>query len=117
MGRSVEVAKEGDLAEGSLKQVSAEGHTLLLAMAGGRFYAAEGQCPHMGASLASGRLEGTVVTCPRHGSQFDLADGRMVRWAQLPGVASAISKAIRKPRGLKTYPVKVEAGKVLVEIP
>ena len=36
--------------------------------------------------------------------------------AQLPGVVSAIGKAIKRPRGLKTYPVKTEAGKVLVEI-
>lgn len=117
MGRSVEVAGEDDLAEGKMKQVTVEGRDLLLARVGGRYYAAEGLCPHMGGSLASGRLEGTVVTCPRHGSQFDLADGRVVRWAQLPGVASTISKVIKKPRGLKTYPVKAEAGKVVVEIP
>ena len=27
-----------------------------------------------------GKLDGTIVTCPRHYSQFDLADGRVVRW-------------------------------------
>jgi len=31
-------------------------------------------------------------------------------------VVSAIGKAFKRPRGLKAFPVKVEAGKVLVEI-
>ena len=116
MGRFVEAAKEGDVADGGMRGVTVDGQNVLLAKVGGRYYAVEGSCPHMGGSLASGKLEGTVVTCPRHGSQFDLSDGHMVRWAQLPGVVSAIGKAFKKPRGLKTYPVKVEAGKVLVEI-
>ncbi len=116
MAKFVEVAKEGDVADGGMKEVTAEGQKILLARVGGRYYAVEGSCPHMGGSLASGKLEGTVVTCPRHGSQFDLTDGHMVRWAQLPGVVSAIGKAFKKPRGLKTFPVKTEAGKVLVEI-
>lgn len=32
-------------------------------------------CPHAGATLSTGELEGTVITCPRHGSQFDVRDG------------------------------------------
>ena len=116
MGKLVEVAGEGDIAEGAMKEVTAEGQKILVAKVGGRYYAADGGCPHMGASLASGKLEGAVVTCPRHGSQYDLTDGHMVRWAQLPGVVSAIGKVMKKPRGVKTYPVKTEGGKVLVEI-
>jgi 3-phenylpropionate/trans-cinnamate dioxygenase ferredoxin subunit len=116
MAKFIEVAKEGDVADGGMKEVTAESQKILLARVVGRYYAVEGSCPHMGGSLASGKLEGTVVTCPRHGSQFDLTDGHMVRWAQLPGVVSAIGKAFKRPRGLKSFPVKVEAGKVLVEI-
>jgi len=116
MARFIEVAKEGDVADGGMREVTAEGQKVLLAKVGGRYYAVEGSCPHMGGILASGKLEGAFVTCPRHGSQFDLSDGHLVRWAQLPGVVSAIGKAIKRPRGLKTYPVKAEAGKVLVEI-
>ena len=105
MPKFIEAAKEGDIAEGSMKEVATEDQKILLAKVGGRYYAVEGVCPHMGGNLVSGKLEGTVVTCPRHGSQFDLSDGHMVRWAQLPGLVSAIGKALKKPRGLKTYPV------------
>jgi 3-phenylpropionate/trans-cinnamate dioxygenase ferredoxin subunit len=116
MPKYMEVAKEGDVADGGMREVTAEGQKVLLAKVGGRYYAVQASCPHMGGSLASGKLEGTVVTCPRHGSQFNLSDGHMVRWAQLPGVVSAIGKAIKRPRGLEAFPVRVEAGKILVEI-
>lgn len=36
-------------------------------------------CPHAGATLSTGELDGTVLTCPRHGSQFDVRDGARVR--------------------------------------
>lgn len=70
----------------------------------------------MGARLSEGVLDGTVVTCPMHGSRFDLADGKVVEWAKLPPIVSKISKLIRKPRGLRTYAVRVENNRIFVEI-
>ncbi len=49
-----------------------ERDSALLARVGDKYYAADNRCPHMGGKLSPGKLEGTVVTCPRHGSQFDL---------------------------------------------
>lgn len=46
---------------------------------GGRLYAVADACPHAGASLCEGELEGDVITCPRHGSQFRVTDGARVR--------------------------------------
>jgi nitrite reductase/ring-hydroxylating ferredoxin subunit len=37
------------------------------------------RCPHAGSPLSSGELEGRVVTCPRHGSQFDVQTGQRLR--------------------------------------
>ena len=37
------------------------------------------RCPHAGSPLASGALEGQIVTCPRHGSQFDVQTGERLR--------------------------------------
>jgi len=36
-------------------------------------------CPHAGASLADGELDGKIVTCPRHGSQFNVCSGSRLR--------------------------------------
>jgi nitrite reductase/ring-hydroxylating ferredoxin subunit len=46
---------------------------------GSRFHACADRCPHAGATLSEGELEHGVVTCPRHGSQFDVATGQRVR--------------------------------------
>ncbi|MBM3155868.1 MAG: non-heme iron oxygenase ferredoxin subunit [Chloroflexi bacterium] len=116
MGKFVAAAKSADLPDGKMKEVSLEGQHILLARVGGKLYAAENICPHMGAKLSEGKLEGTVVTCPRHGSQFDLSDGRAIRWTNFPGPVSALAKVSKKPRSLKTYQVKVEGDRIQIEV-
>jgi len=48
------------------------------------WFALEDACPHMGASLADGTLDGPRVTCRWHGWKFDLRDGQGDRreWAR-----------------------------------
>jgi 3-phenylpropionate/trans-cinnamate dioxygenase ferredoxin subunit len=70
----------------------------------------------MGGHLANGRLEGTVVTCPRHGSRFDLRDGSVIRWTDFSGLGLRLAKTLRSPRPLQTYPVRVEDGRLLVDL-
>ncbi len=116
MGNFMPVAKAGELADGTMKEITAEGRNILLTRVGDRYYAVNGRCPHMGGILAQGKLEGTVVTCPRHSSQFDLTDGHVVRWLKGSGLISAIGKALKSPRPLTVYPVKVEKDDILVEV-
>jgi len=112
----MELGKSGELAEGTMKEVAIEGREILLARVGDSYYAADNRCPHMGAKLTDGSLEGTVVTCPRHGSQFDLSDGRVVRWLKTSRLISTVSKALKPPRPLIVYNVKVEDDRILIEI-
>lgn len=116
MGRFIEVGTSGDLAEGTMKEVIVEGQRVLLAKIGDSYYAAEDRCPHLGARLSGGKLEGSVVTCPRHGSQFDLKDGRVIRWTDMPPVIAMIGKIIKRPRPVITYAVRVDGDRVLVEM-
>jgi 3-phenylpropionate/trans-cinnamate dioxygenase ferredoxin subunit len=116
MGNFMPVAKAGELADSTMKEVTVQGRPILLAKVGDRYYAADGRCPHMGGILAQGKLEGTVVTCPRHSSQFDLTDGHVVRWLKGSGLISAIGKALKSPRPLTVYQVKVEKDDILVEL-
>jgi 3-phenylpropionate/trans-cinnamate dioxygenase ferredoxin subunit len=112
----VSIGKADQLADGTMKEVTVNGHEVLIARVGGTFYAAAGICPHMGGRLAQGKLEGTIVTCPRHGSQFDLANGNVVRWLRGSGLFSRVGTALKSPRPLMTYNVKVERGEILVEV-
>ena len=99
---------------GGLKGASLDGHEMLVAHAGDEYFVADARCPHMGGHLVDGTLEGTVLTCPRHHSQFDLADGRVVRWTDWEGATLGIGKLLRHPRPLRTYAVAIEGTDVLV---
>ena len=46
---------------------------------GSQFVACADRCPHAGATLSEGELEQGVITCPRHGSQFDVSTGQRLR--------------------------------------
>jgi 3-phenylpropionate/trans-cinnamate dioxygenase ferredoxin component len=112
----VEIATKDELTDGSMKMATVEGHEIMLALVGDEYYASDNRCPHMGGNLSQGKLEGTVVTCPRHHSQFDLTDGHNIRWTDWTGIRLAIGKILRSPRPLKTYEVKIEEDKILVQI-
>jgi 3-phenylpropionate/trans-cinnamate dioxygenase ferredoxin subunit len=105
-----------ELIDGQMKMVTAGDQEILLARVGSSVYATQNRCPHMGGNLSHGTLSGTVVTCPRHHSQFDLKDGRVLRWTTWPAFVLFFAKIMRSPRPLKTYPVKIEAGNILVDI-
>lgn len=115
MSKFVEVARIDQLKSGTMKKVVVEGREILLARVGDKYYAADGRCPHnMEGDLSQGKLEGTVVTCPAHGSQFDISNGQVVRWLK-GGLMSKLAGALKMSRTLTVYNSKVEAGRVLVE--
>ena len=115
MGTLAEAGKTGEFEDGTKKKVLVNGHEILLARVKDRYYAVENRCPHLGGDLANGTLDGTVVTCPRHGSQFDISDGRVVRWLKGSGIFSAIGKALKSPQSLKTYNIQIKGELILIE--
>jgi 3-phenylpropionate/trans-cinnamate dioxygenase ferredoxin subunit len=115
MSKFTEVAKIEELKSGTMKMVMAEGREILLARVGDRYYATDDRCPHMKGDLSQGKLEGTVITCPRHGSQFDIANGQAVRWLK-GGLMSKIGGALKMSKALTVYNVKAENGRILVEV-
>lgn len=116
MANFVQAGKTGELKDGTMKAVNVAGREILLARVGDKYYAADNRCPHMRGKLSQGKLEGTVVTCPLHGSRFDLRDGQVVRWLKESGLVSMIGKALKSPRPLAIYNVKVEDDRILIEI-
>jgi 3-phenylpropionate/trans-cinnamate dioxygenase ferredoxin subunit len=114
VGEFTEVAKTDELKDGTMRAVSAAGREILLARVGDKYYAVDNRCPHMQGDLSQGKLEGTVVTCPLHGSQFDISNGQVVRWLK-GGLMSKVSRALKMSKDLTVYNVKVEDGRVLVE--
>ena len=72
----VEVAKVNEIPDGKMKRVEVDGKEVLIANVGGKFYAISDRCGHMNALLSMGNLTGTTVTCPFHGSKFDVVTGK-----------------------------------------
>jgi nitrite reductase/ring-hydroxylating ferredoxin subunit len=95
------VAKASGIPAGSMKPVNVSGKPLTLANVGGRFFAFQNPCSHMGGHLSEGMMLGNVIVCPLHGCQFDITTGQ-----HLSGPAN-------KP--IKTYAVKVEGDDVMVD--
>ena len=73
MGYVVELGKIGDLADGAMKRVVIGGQNILLARVKDKEHAVDNRYPHLGGDLSSGSLNGTVITCPQHFSQFDFS--------------------------------------------
>ena len=66
------------------------------------FYASDGLCTHEQVHLAEGLLMGTIIECPKHNGRFDVRNGAA------KGAPACIN--------LATYPVKVEDGRVFLQI-
>ena len=125
----VDVAAADDVSVGAMVHLEVNGRGVLLANVGGSFHAVSDRCAHEGARLSAGRLDGRVVTCPAHGSRFDVTSGKNLSgpvMAELPGLeqlsprarAMAREKAAEMARApvadLPVYRVTVENGRVLV---
>lgn len=115
MSNFTEVAKIDELKSGAMKAANVAGRQILLARVGDKYYAVDNVCTHMEGNLSQGKLEGTVVTCPVHGSQFDITNGRVLRWLET-GQTSKEGKSVKPAKDLTVYSVKVEDGRVLVKV-
>ena len=100
----------------------AEGKKFLLSRIDGRICAVIDRCPHMGLSLARGKIESGIVTCPWHNSRFDFRTGRNLDWASaVLGVAMPrwTHKALamgKPPAPLVTAGADESSGEVFVSI-
>ncbi len=74
----VEVAKMDDVALGGMKAVRVQGKEIVLCNYDGKIYAVSRRCGHTNAPLEMGTLEGYILTCPLHYSQFDIRIGELL---------------------------------------
>ena len=98
----VKVAKSSDIEPGTAKLVEAGGKRIALFNVEGNFHAIDETCTHRGGPLSEGMLAGNEVTCPWHGAVFDVTTGEVI--------------GLPAPRGVASYPVRVEGDDVEVEI-
>jgi 3-phenylpropionate/trans-cinnamate dioxygenase ferredoxin component len=96
------VASLEDLAEGFPSKVDIDGTPVCLVRVGADVHAINDICSHGQVSLSEGEVDGCEIECWLHGSRFDVRTGEPLG---LPATES-----------VPVYPVRVEDGKVLVEV-
>ena len=100
--KTVRVAAAADLGDGKKLCVNAAGKALALFQENGKIFAMDNECTHMGGPLCEGEVKDGVVTCPWHGSKFNIVSGVVVQ-----GPAAD---------NMKTYPVIVRGADVFVTL-
>jgi nitrite reductase (NADH) small subunit len=98
------VAKVGSIPPGAGRAFSVQGRMVAVFHQHGTYFAINDFCPHMGASLAEGYVEGECVTCPWHAWRFGLKDGL---WLDNP----------RAKLRTETYVVRVVGDEIQVQVP
>ena len=102
MGKLVKVAAMSEILPGQGKVVKADGIEIALFNVEGALHAIGNTCRHRGGPLGEGSLDGSTVTCPWHGWEYDVTTG-----------AALLNPAMTVP----VYRVEAQGEDVLVELP
>ena len=78
MTRNISIGPADALEAGTRRLAFVEGRSIVLFNIEGVIHAIDNTCPHNGAALASGQLDGHILRCPVHGLRFDLVSGCLV---------------------------------------
>ncbi|MDD2371520.1 MAG: Rieske 2Fe-2S domain-containing protein [Firmicutes bacterium] len=105
----VKVAETKDLLEGGKLKISVEGRDILVSNINGEYFGIDNRCNHMGGSLYDGIMEGDRVSCPKHGTVFNLKTGEVEDRGKLFFIKVKVGNQ-------RSYPVKIEGGDILVDI-
>lgn len=96
------VAKTSDVPAGRGLAVRVGGREIGIFRVGDRYHALDNACPHAGAPLSEGDLEGPIILCSAHGWQFD--------------VTSGISTDQSFVAPIPCFAVRVEGDEILVDL-
>lgn len=98
----IDIASKDDVPEDDVMGIDLNTKSIALYQVGGEIFATDNICTHGNARLCDGFLEGHEIECPLHQGKFDIRNG----------------KAMCAPltEDIQIYPVKIEGGRVFVEI-
>ena len=102
MAKLIKIATARDVSPGQGAAFTVEGLRIALFNVEGTYYAIGDTCTHRGGPLSEGDVQGTKVTCPLHGADFDLKTG------------AALGPPAQK--GVPSYKVVVEGDDIKVEV-
>jgi nitrite reductase/ring-hydroxylating ferredoxin subunit len=100
--RFVRAAALAEVPEGGSRVINLGGHVIaLFNSGGGRIFAVDNRCPHMGFPLDRGTLDDCILTCHWHHARFDLSSGGTFdQWAD----------------DARVYPLRIAGGEIFVDL-
>lgn len=107
MGKT-KVGTKAEVPPGKMVGVDVQGKKYVLANVDGSFYAIDGVCTHADGHLWEGTFNNGVVKCPRHGSEYDVNTGKVLKGPWIP---------FGKAHDLETYPIIVEGEDIFLDLP
>jgi len=118
----IKIAAAADANADKALKVSADGQAVLVAKVGDGYCAIANKCPHLGLPMAKGKLENGVLTCPFHGSKFEMCSGKNVEWVEtfvgipLPGAAKKMMAMGKAPADVTSFAVTQEGDDLFVDV-
>jgi nitrite reductase/ring-hydroxylating ferredoxin subunit len=104
----VRACSRSEVPLGGVIFVAVDGKDLVISNVDGALYAIDNWCTHEQGNLSEGQLDGSILTCPDHGAQFDVKTGKV-----LVGPDGEPPESISPQR---SYRVKVEGEDVMVDV-
>ena len=96
-----------DFPQGSIKEVSIQGKPYAISNIDGLLFAIDDRCALAGDILSNGHLVGKVVTCQKHGSEYDVTTGKNLKKPRIP---------FAKASDLRSYKVIIDGKNVILDI-
>lgn len=118
----IKIATTADVSADKVLKTKANGQSVLVAKVDDRYCAIANKCPHLGLPMANGKLENGVITCPFHGSKFEVCSGKNVEWVEsfvglpLPGVAKKVMAMGKEPTDAASFPVTQEGDDLYIDL-
>ena len=102
MGKFVKIAELEDALKNQMQVFNVEGLEILIINAGGRLFAFENRCPHMGYPLFFGSVQDDILTCGFHKAKFNVRTGKSLTPSTY--------------KSLRTFKVKIQNSAIFIEV-
>jgi len=118
----VKIASTADINAGKVLKAKANGQSVLVAKVGDKYCAIANKCPHFGLPMAKGKFENGVITCPFHGSKFEICTGKNVEWVEsfvgipLPDFAKNMMAMGKGPTDVANFAVTQEGVDLFINV-
>ncbi|MEO9319131.1 MAG: Rieske 2Fe-2S domain-containing protein [Nitrososphaera sp.] len=112
------ICQSEELADGKMKKFQIGQVEVLAGRIHGRLFACNNTCPHRGASLALGHIEGDNVVCYMHGYEYNVFNGRLVKMKSWKKEETWMeqSPAWRQSGDLESYDIIEQDGAVYIRL-